>query len=440
MSLSSFFMPSRMADKDSSLAGAAHPVAGLICLFGFFLHITLSDPLLNSLGFHYSGEEGRFYEKIHPGTVFIFLSFLVLLCDGGNPIRRAGRIFRDYTICSALFLLYVAMFLFMALRSGPAGLAFIIDTHMTVPLGVIVLAHTPLSYCRKAAGFFVAVAVMNGLIGMAESFGRFRLFAFDPTWNVLHEEHFRASALRGHPLNNAMFTSVALFVALALRYARLLKILTVFVLMASLVAFGSRVGLVFSAGALAVYGCVQVRDFISRQRMSMQQGFLLAAGVVFIPICFVVGLYLLVSSPMGERLAATWGWEQSAQSRILAFQVLRYMSPEEILTGIPAGRIIAITDHLRMTMPFSDIENPWLMMFMNLGAFLFPFWLMATLAFALYLMRGRPLALQIAVLAYFITASTSNSFGRKDSTYLIMACAVTCAARGLLSARGKART
>jgi hypothetical protein len=44
------------------------------------------------------------------------------------------------------------------------------------------------------------------------------------------------------------------------------------------------------------------------------------------------------------------------------------------------------------------------------------------------------------VLSYYLVASTSNSFGRKDSTYLIMASAVTCAAGSLMMSRPLSRT
>ena len=63
------------------------------------------------------------------------------------------------------------------------------------------------------------------------------------------------------------------------------------------------------------------------------------------------------------------------------------------------------------------------------GLITFPFWLALTFAFIGRLMKGNPVALQLGVLAYYITASTSNSFGRKDSTYLIMVSAVICASR-----------
>ncbi len=193
--------------NENSLAGASHPVAGLLCLFGFFLHIILSDPLLNSLGIHYSGDEGKFYEKIHPGTVFIFLSLFALLWSRLNPIDKAFVIAKQHMAYASLLILYILLFIYMALRSGPAELAFIIDTHMTVPICAIVLCYTPLSYCRNAVYFFIAIALLNSAIGIAEAMGKFRIFTFDPGWGVLKEHYFRASALRGHPLNNTMFTA-----------------------------------------------------------------------------------------------------------------------------------------------------------------------------------------------------------------------------------------
>ncbi len=76
-------------------------------------------------------------------------------------------------------------------------------------------------------------------------------------------------------------------------------------------------------------------------------------------------------------------------------------------------------------------------MLMILGAIMFTLWLVATMAFIWRLMYGRPIGLQMAVLAYFVTASTFNSFGRKDQNYVVMVCAVTCAARALSARKEK---
>ena len=255
------------------------PVSGFICLTGIFLHMLLSDPLLNTLGMHYSGEEGHFYEKIHPGTYFIFLSFATLLYERGNPISMLIKLYREQTIFLLLLALYILLFLYMAVRSGPQGLAFIIDTHITVPICALVLSYTPLSCCRTMISGFICIAALNSTIGIAEAIGKFRLFTFDPDWVVLKEHYFRASALRGHPLNNTMFTSVALFTALAMRYHIVLTCFLTALFIASLVAFGGRAGLVFCLLGLGILGVAALHHHLITRKPNLRQFFLLCMAV-----------------------------------------------------------------------------------------------------------------------------------------------------------------
>src|SRR6185369_14882942 len=164
--------------------------AGLLCVLGVLFHIGLSDPLLNMLGVHYSGPEGAFYEKIHPGTVCYFLAFLVLLCSG-NPVARLIDLCRQNTAFMTLLFCDPVLFFYMGIRSGFAGLAFMIDTHMSAAICAVILSHTPVGLCRKLVGLFIAAALINAVAGIAESFGHFRIFSFDPDWVVLHEQDFR---------------------------------------------------------------------------------------------------------------------------------------------------------------------------------------------------------------------------------------------------------
>lgn len=411
---------------------AEHYFAGIVCLFGFFLHIVLSDLLLNSVGFHYSSTEGAFYEKIHPGTYFIVASFFVMLGDQGNPFNEFWRALRRSRIAMFLLLLYIMLFVYLVLRSGPAGTAFMIDTHMTVPICAVVLATAPKDFCRRAIYFFVFVAFLNSVIGIGESIAQSRIFEFSEDAPGIREQHFRASALRGHPLNNAMFTSIALFVMLGLRFKPFLTWVLAAIFMVSLVAFGGRAGLGFTVFGVTLFAAVRVKDMVSRGRMSMLQALLLVAAIILVPAILVAGLnFLILHSSIGERLAASSITDDSADSRRLALMVFDFMRSHEIIFGVAPERIVDIAYRMNLMIPLSDIENPWLLMFMYLGGLMFPFWLLMTGVFVWDLMRGKPMALQLAVVSYFLVASTSNSFGRKDSTYLIMVCAVICAARAL---------
>jgi hypothetical protein len=270
------------------------------------------------------------------------------------------------------------------------------------------------------------------MVGIAEGIGKFRIFSFDPNWVVMNERQFRASAFLGHPLSNAMFTSVALFVLMGIRLHPLLKAGLLAVFLSSLVAFGGRGGLGFSVIGLIPIGLAEARDFLSRGNATMPRLFLVLLAAIAIPVAVLGGLYFLITSDIGARLLAFSSMQDdSAQGRWLAFKVFDYMTDEEMLCGIGAERIEDLTYRMGLHLPVSDIENPWVLMLVHLGAIMFPIWLAFTLAFISRLTLGQPLGLQLAVLTYFITASTSNSFGRKDSNYAIMVCAVVAASRSL---------
>ncbi|MFO1242189.1 MAG: VpsF family polysaccharide biosynthesis protein [Rickettsiales bacterium] len=426
-------------EDDSLTRGAANPLAGSLCLFGFLLHIILSDPLLGAMGFDYSGDGGAFYEKIHPGSLFIFLSFFVLLCGQGNPIKQILLLCQRQLIPFSLLLLCILFFIYMVIRSGAAGMAFMIDTHMTPPICAIVLCYTPASYCKRVAHVFVALAFINSLVGIAESIGKFRVFGYDETLAFMREDSFRASALRGHPLNNASFTAIALMVVLGMPYNTLLKTIICAVMSVSLISFGGRAALgIGLLGLMAITALMVFQRFRSRN-MSLLQLILIVTVTILGPLCLIGALYVALASGMGERLIAHAHWDDSAQSRTLAFMVFDYLSTPEIFFGVSTDRILDIAYQMNLAVPLSDIENPWLLMCLYLGVIAFPIWLAATLAFIYWVLKDTPFALKLALLSYFAIASTSNSFGRKDSTYLITVTIVMCAMRVIESKRSESQ-
>ena len=131
-----------------------------------------------------------------------------------------------------------------------------LETHLLPPICAIVLSYAPLSYCRRATYFFIFFATINSSIGIVESIWKFRIFTFDPSWAVNQEPSFRASALIGHPLNNAMFTNIAIFVMLATPMPKLLRSGILAILLVSLVSFGGRIGLLYGVLGTLFYGSV----------------------------------------------------------------------------------------------------------------------------------------------------------------------------------------
>jgi hypothetical protein len=417
------------APNNDSWVGETYPVAALICAVGFFMRIILSGPVLNILGINYGAEDASLLAKIHPGSYFIILSFMVLICSQGNPFAHLIRIARQHTAYFSFVVIYVLILLYWILR-GPKGIGVILDIHIAMPMCAIVFCYAPRSYCKAIVYGFAALAIANSLVGIFESMTHLRLFPFDAEWEVLKQDYFRSSALLGHPLTNASFTAVAMFVLLSLRMPAVLKSGIFLIMLSSLVAFGSRAALGGSLIGLVLLGIAGLRNYFAFNRLTVLQMMLVLLSALLVPLFCVGLLYGILHSGIGERLMAYSSLsDDSAGVRMLVFRVFDHMYPTELIFGVDGDRITDIAYHTGVESATSDIENPWVLMFMFLGAIMFTLWFCGWSAFVMRLMAGASPALKLAVIEYFIIATTSNSFGRKDPVYLILAGIVVCAKR-----------
>jgi hypothetical protein len=418
------------ADDQKALASTSCPTAALLCAIGFFMRILLSGPLLNIFGLSYGSEDASLLAKIHPGTYFIFASFFVLLFSGRNPVDQLWRLAREQTAFLSMIVIYVAILIYWILR-GPKGVGMIIDTHLVMPITALVFCYAPKSYCRVIAYLFAAIAIVNSMVGIFESATHIRIFPFDPEWEVLRQDYFRASAFLGHPLSNALFAACSIFVVLSLRMPTVLKSAAFLMMLASLVAFGGRSSLGTCVLGLGVLGLIAAKDRIAHRRsMTVLQMMLTLLVILLVPLACGVLLYAALHSGMGERLMAYNSMsDDSASVRLQAFRLFDYMTPDDLIFGDDGDRIAVIANQAGIDTPLSDIENPWVLMFMFLGGIMFIPWICGLIAFLRKLMSGASPALKIAILEYFLIASTSNSFGRKDPVFLIIIGITVCVKR-----------
>jgi hypothetical protein len=228
-----------------------------------------------------------------------------------------------------------------------------------------------------------------------------------------------------------MFTAIALFIVLAEGYGKITRIIILPILLVSLLAFGGRMAILFSLLGLFLLACAHLRKIFIQKRASLLEIGMIAVGSLAAPLCLAALGYFALQSGIGERIAEHAFWDKSAGSRWFSFFAFHYMSWEEIFFGVSPSRILDIAYRMNLMVPLTNIENPWIVMCMYLGVILFPFWLAATIAFVYRLVKAQPFALQLVVVAYFVIASTSNSFGHKDAGYAIMVSMVICAGRRL---------
>ncbi|MBL8258940.1 MAG: VpsF family polysaccharide biosynthesis protein [Candidatus Competibacteraceae bacterium] len=382
------------------------------CL-GLILYLLLSDNLLVTMGIPYNVPRGAFPFKIHPGSYCIALGFLLLL--RGNPWRRLVQLFRLSPALTGLTLVTTAIMLYALAQFGASGAGFFIDTWLAPALLGLIVLQAPLD--RRPAVFWIVLwlSAANALIGIGEAAAGDRLVPYMAGDKLLVEEFFRATALGGHPLTNALRTAVLIFVVLVLPVRSRLLLVPLFAI--SLLAFGSRSALASSLMLLFAWGLVSfMRGIVSRHfdpRLAL--GIPMAALVVPAAVAVVA-----LSLGLGERVFQEFYWDDSAQSRLLAFQIFRFPTLDELLWGMGAARIEWALDHLKGSTTLNDIENFWILLMLQVGMIPFVFLAGSLLATLWSLARMGSTPLKLATLLFLMLASGSNSLATKTQSLAIL--------------------
>ncbi|MBK7542719.1 MAG: hypothetical protein IPI57_13265 [Candidatus Competibacteraceae bacterium] len=392
----------------------------LACL-GLILYLLLSDNLLVTLGIPYNVPRGAFPFKIHPGTYFISLGFVLLL--RGNPWQRLGKLLQLAPALSSLALVTTVIMVYALIRFGASGSGFFIDTLLAPALLGLIVLQAPSE--RRPVVFWIVLGLSacNAVIGIGEAAVGNRLVPYMAGDKLLVEEFFRATALGGHPLTNALRTAVLMFVVLVLPARFRLTLIPLFAI--ALLAFGSRSALATSLLLLGVWGGFSFMRGIVARHFDLRLALGLPLLVLVLPAA--VGA-LGLSLGLGERVLQEFYWDDSAQSRLLAFHIFSFPSLEELLWGMGPARIEWALDQLKGSTTLNDIENFWILLLLQVGAIPFIFLAGSLLATVFSLAWPGPTPLRLAALNFLILASGSNSLATKTQSLAILVAMLTGAA------------
>jgi hypothetical protein len=231
-------------------------------------------------------------------------------------------------------------------------------------------------------------------------------------------EHFRATALLGHPLENAFITSSVMFLAVAMPWSAWKKALILAVCMAGILAFGAR----SSFGVTIGLGIAAALYFGGR---ALLRGELRLSTLVAAPwlalLALAGGAALTFGTVLGERIVKLAKFDESAQTRVDAFKLFDYVSPHDLLYGVDFAEVNFLLDTYGAV---KIIENCWINILLMLGAVLFALFAASLLGFFRSIARGRGAIAAFAILNFVLVASTSNSISTKTPSLAIFAIAM----------------
>ena len=417
------------------LRGGVVPIPGVRCptlafglvLVSVILQMTVSSNLLFVAGIPYDVPGGLPLFKFHPATYLTGAAMLLILYSNGQPLRQL----RQITSANHGLIIFIAAMMFCMFSSilsvGISGAAIIVESYISPWTLAVVLATGSARQFRALATVLIAMAALNAGLGILEAAAHFHLIPAyingEPLPDLKGE--FRPYALFDHPLTAAMVTMMGVFVLLARQAHPVLKAAVGALLLVGLLAWGGRTALAVTLLILIGIGTVHVAKAGLTRNLSL----MLAVTVVLTLVGGLAAVWFLTTqTSIGERALNRLYFDDSASSRTLQFQILGLLDFGEAMSGVANARLPELAYVLGLAFPFEDIENPWLLAYLQLGLFSFVIYVIGLLPMIAHLWRAGAFYGKVIVVGLFLVTSTSNSLGRK-SNILFLIVAATYATR-----------
>jgi hypothetical protein len=398
--------------RSATFVAASGPSAGaapsrerpgwLLLGLAVLLYCLVGTPLFEQMGVRYTSPENSLLERFHPGSYAVLLLLLTTAATshGAGSLLRAARRAWPAAGLAAISLLYA---LALKLIPGNAGLAYLIDT-FTAP-AVLALLLTRISPGKQALLFRIALAcvTLNAVIAIGEGLVRSPLIGAP-----YGGDHFRATALLGHPLNNALVTAPAVLLTVASPGGTVSRVLRILLLFGALLAFGGRAALVLTLFMVFLGFEMEILRAAVSGQMHRR---MLIYGALFVlaPVCLVL---IRLTTSIGDRVVDLLYYDESANARFAVFEIFSDVPTEQLWFG---SNTQLIADLVARQADIVGIENYWIYLLLQFGIVMFVPFALVFLLFLRWLARGGGLYVGLAVLDFLIISSGNNSLSSKTT-------------------------
>jgi len=304
--------------------------------------MAISPFVLDSNGIPYTTPGGNPLFKIHPMTYLAVLAFIAAAIAYGNPLAYLARCAATFP-GTAYFLVILVIMILWTLLIQHQPLTSLVDTFVPAALLIFLIPElTP----RQHRALVIAIHLFmnaNAMLGMVEVASGWRLTPL-MLQGVSILWDWRASALLGHPLENAMLSGAYLLMLLfgADRTVPApLRVAIIALQMAGLVAFGGRTAMVLSFGLVFLRMLMTTAGIIAGKRFDAR-----IAGLVVAALPILIGVGLLaydvgVFDRMIERFTNDGG---SADTRISILRIFNSFPLYDLLMGPDPDVLVSKAD------------------------------------------------------------------------------------------------
>jgi hypothetical protein len=378
------------------------PLFSIALYFCIITKITISSSLLNNY-IPYTLEGGNVLFKIHPST-YIALFLIIQMIFTNNMTKSLFKAYELFNFLIIMVLISILSFI----QFGSSGMAYLLDTFIAATLILLMQEYIGLRTFNWSIKFIIYFIILNSTLGILESVFKFNLIPIEKTFGF-----HRSTALLGHPLNNALITTVVAIGVLLLDLKVYLKSIIVLILATSLFAFGARAalaGLLFGAVFIPVFNHFLKSETIEIKLFNLLKNF-------FYTICAALLIAITtLTNELGDKIISRLEFDNSIQARFSALDFFYRIDLNEMLFGVSS---VAFRGLIEADNSVKQIENFWIVLILRIG-------LIPTLIFiySLFIMlrkilTGMEWSYWIFPITFFLICSTNNSLTTKTQAFYI---------------------
>ncbi|MCZ8187051.1 MAG: VpsF family polysaccharide biosynthesis protein [Beijerinckiaceae bacterium] len=295
------------------------------------LLMLLSPMALNGIGWNYDGLGGAGPTRFHPSMYLTLITFIVIALRDGNPLASVLSTFAQDARVTLFLLIWILVFWHGVANQGlPA--AGLIDTYLMPMLLLLIFRRLEDETKARMVMVIHGVFAANALLGIGEVVTGLRLTPY-VAGGILITDDWRATALLGHPLGNALMTGcyvMFLMMGGGQEVQGRWRNATLAMQCAAMVAFGGRASLVLLLLFLLATLGLKVVRFLAGARVDLRfltlLAVLLPVGISVLGLAFELGVF--------DRLILRFVDDNdSANARVKMFELFHGFTLEEILFG-----------------------------------------------------------------------------------------------------------
>jgi hypothetical protein len=372
-------------------------------VFAIVLQSILPPNVMSSLGYKVN---------VHPATLLILICAIYATVRGVVPLQQR---LRDAPALMLFVFGIPAVTLYSVYFVGYSGSTVFVESFWSAGLLALLLEPAAARQKRLLGYILIALVVGNVFMALYESITHAELFpiSYDPSADLPDAgkvvDDFRAHAFYAHPLTASLVTSMGIFLLYNTRMRFIFAAPILVFMLVGLLAYGGRTALGVTALVSIAAALYLLLAGIAKRKIKVDFALAIVTAVIIGPILLAI---IVTQTTIADRIIDNLYYDDSAAVRATQWDIFGHLSLKDWLFGITKEHLNDLKYQIALGGKDTDIENFWILIFLDLGIIGFSVFVALFGGFLVHLARyANTLNGWLLAGSALVIDSSSNSLG-----------------------------